>query len=263
VHFDDHELEIREQNGSKRRKLDQITKTKWTKGDSVLTIKDELENMELHCHSDAAFVSINGKEYVEETGAYSMIGDSGASNHFVGSTEGMFDIENIDSPISGVGNQTATKQGKMICEFQMQDGTTIKKRISVKYVPNLQHNLFSITEELSKGAILSSNFNLDIRLDYPNGSTLSFDRRLRTRDGWVPCVRFAPLKEIACLAKDDKSPCDINEYHAKLGHPNMVATRMTAKIRDVALKGDIKPCEDCMIAKARQKNVPKARIERS
>ena len=192
-----------------------------------------------------------------------MIGDSGASNHFVGSTEGMFDIENIDSPISGVGNQTATKQGKMICEFQMQDGTTIKKRISVKYVPNLQHNLFSITEELSKGAILSSNFNLDIRLDYPNGSTLSFDRRLRTRDGWVPCVRFAPLKEIACLAKDDKSPCDINEYHAKLGHPNMVATRMTAKIRDVALKGDIKPCEDCMIAKARQKNVPKARIERS
>jgi len=86
---------------------------------------------------------------------------------------------------------------KLVCEFKMQDGTTTRKTIDVKYVPNLSHNLFSITEELSKGAKLSSNSKLDIRLAYPNGSILSFDRRIRTRTGWVPCIKFAPLQEVA------------------------------------------------------------------
>ena len=87
----------------------------------------------------------------------------------------------------------------MVCEFKMQDGTTTRKTIDVKYVPNLSHNLFSITEELSKGAKLSSNSKLDIRLAYPNGSILSFDRRIRTRTGWVPCIKFVPLQDVAYL----------------------------------------------------------------
>ena len=146
----------------------------------------------------------------------------------------------------------------------MQDGTTTRKTIDVKYVPNLSHNLFSITEELSKGAKLSSNSKLDIRLAYPNGSILSFDRRIRTRTGWVPCIKFVPLQEVAYLAQTTrKEKVNINKYHELLGHPNWVVTRSTAASRDVVLTGDIIPCEHCMIAKAKQKGVPKIRKERS
>jgi len=137
----------------------------------------------------------------------------------------MFDVQEINKPISGVGGtitQTATKQGKLVCEFKVQDGTTTRKTIDVKYVPTLSHNLFSITEELSKGAKLSSNSKLDIRLAYPNGSILSFDRRIRTQTGWVPCIKFAaPLQEVAYLAQTTrKEKVNINKYHELLGHPN-------------------------------------------
>ena len=117
-----------------------------------------------------------------------MVGDSGASNHFVGSDVGIFDPIDVNKPISGVVGtitQTATKQGKMVCGFKMLNGTTTRKTIDVKCVSNLPHNLFSITEELSKGVKLSSNDKLDICLVYPNRSILSFDRQIQTRTEWV------------------------------------------------------------------------------
>ena len=44
----------------------------------------------------------------------------------------------------------------------------------------------------------------------------------------------------------------------------MAVTRMTANANNLALqRGDIRPCLNCAVAKARQKNVPKKRLERS
>ena len=46
---------------------------------------------------------------------------------------------------------------------------------------------------------------------------------------------------------------DINEYHRQLGHPNEQITRTTAKAFGIKLTGKLRKCEDCAIAKARQK----------
>ena len=42
----------------------------------------------------------------------------------------------------------------------------------------------------------------------------------------------------------------------------MTVTRMTANANNLALeRGEIRPCLNCLMAKARQKNVPKKRLE--
>ena len=50
---------------------------------------------------------------------------------------------------------------------------------------------------------------------------------------------------------------DINEYRRQLGHPNEQITRTTAKVFGIKLTSKFQKCEDCAIAKARQKNVKK------
>ena len=56
----------------------------------------------------------------------------------------------------------------------------------------------------------------------------------------------------------------LNDYHEELGRLNMAVTRMTANANNLALeRGDIRPCLNCAVAKAGQKNVPKKRLERS
>ena len=46
---------------------------------------------------------------------------------------------------------------------------------------------------------------------------------------------------------------DINEYHRQLGYPNERTTRTTTKAFGIKLTGKFQKCEDCVIAKARQK----------
>ena len=54
---------------------------------------------------------------------------------------------------------------------------------NVKFVPNLSENLFSITTELSKGARMQSDANMNIFLFYPGDTQIVFDRCISTRNG--------------------------------------------------------------------------------
>ena len=86
---------------------------------------------------------------------------------------------------------------------------------------------------------------------------MTFDRRIKTKDGWVSGVEVLPIpgqeaeEERALIAARDTR--DINEYHQQLGHPNEQATRATAKAFGIKLTGTFQKCKDCAIAKARQK----------
>jgi hypothetical protein len=48
---------------------------------------------------------------------------------------------------------------------------------------------------------------------------------------------------------------NINKFHEMIGHCGSDCLKRTAAIHGLRLKGDLKVCEDCAIAKARQKNV--------
>jgi hypothetical protein len=50
---------------------------------------------------------------------------------------------------------------------------------------------------------------------------------------------------------------DVNRFHEILGHCGADRLQKTAHIHGIKLKGNVEVCEDCAIAKARQKNVNK------
>ena len=49
----------------------------------------------------------------------------------------------------------------------------------------------------------------------------------------------------------------VNEYHRQLDHPNEQVTRTTTEVFGIKPTDKFKKCEDCVIAKALQKNVKK------
>jgi hypothetical protein len=63
---------------------------------------------------------------------------------------------------------------------------------------------------------------------------------------------------VACVAKGKLEmikSIDINKFHEMIGHCGSDRLKRTAAIHGLRLKGDLKVCEDCAVAKARQKNV--------
>ena len=76
-----------------------------------------------------------------------MFGDSGSSYHIRNTTEGMFDIENINEQIGGVGNNIrATRKGKLKAEVVQADGSkTTKIPRPVKYSKDAKEKLLSLT----------------------------------------------------------------------------------------------------------------------
>ena len=114
---------------------------------------------------------------------------------------------------------------------------------------------------MTAGAKVSSTTNNDIQLVYPDGATVTFDRRIKIRDGWVSGVDIVPLP--GAQTKEEKAFVaakvmrDINEYYRQPRNPNEQVIRTTAKAFGVKLTGKFQKCEDCAIVKARQKNVKK------
>ena len=85
----------------------------------------------------------------------------------------------------------ATKVGKLVIATKPANDAqseVIKVFKNIKFVPNFSENLFSITAELSKGAHMQSDADINIFLFYPDDTQIEFDRRISTRNGWVPVL---------------------------------------------------------------------------
>jgi hypothetical protein len=50
---------------------------------------------------------------------------------------------------------------------------------------------------------------------------------------------------------------NIVEYHKKLGHPSIEATRKTAAENQIKLTGKVEKCENCILAKLKRTNISK------
>ena len=151
----------------------------------------------------------------------------------------------------------------MHCAFKRANGSTVYRTLfPVKVVQGLQDDLFSITAEMSKGGILSSDQQNNIVLQYDDGQDIAFDRRCKTRDGWIAGAEVLPCKgEVAKLSSDGSvkhsKRKDVNVLHRELGHPGEDMTRATGKHMGFTLTGTFAPCEDCGIGKAKQTKMKK------
>ena len=137
----------------------------------------------------------------------------------------------INKQIGGVGNNIrAARKGKLKAEVVQADGSKTTKILSPAkyYSKEAQENLLSLTAEMTAGARLSSTTNM-------------FDRRIKTRDGWINGVDIVPIpsehaKEERALVAANATR-DVNECHRQLGHPNNQVTRATAKAFGIKLMG--------------------------
>jgi hypothetical protein len=70
------------------------------------------------------------------------------------------------------------------------------------------------------------------------------------------CIKREIGKEMAQAMVDEKS-IPIQLAHDRLGHPHKDMTRKMAKEHGWTLsRGSLKPCDECLAGKAKQKNVP-------
>ena len=200
------------------------------------------------------------------------IGDSGTSCHLFGSDEGFEDVEKIDENVTGIGENVlrAIKKGRKRCVFKQKDGSTVERVLyPAKFVPGIGRDLFSLTSEMSSGASLGSDAKRNIVLKYEDGRDICFDRRCKTRDGWIAGVEIVqPEPEVAALSEDSEPPKratrkDVNQLHAELGHPGEDVTRAIGAHRGLQVTGTFAPCKDCAVAKAKQKKIGKKASKKS
>ena len=185
------------------------------------------------------------------------IGDTGATSHMIHNDEGLLNVTLINEKVK-IGNgkeMRATKRGTLPCTIVQTDGTKTNCSIEVKVLPDLWCNLFSITGAIKKGFQIS---NKGMMLQLSKGSTtIKFDRiGETTHGGFLVGVEIARQTSNTNLAMMDKHQrIDVNELHKSLSHASEVAIRNTATMFGWILKNTFKPCEDCAIAKAKQKNI--------
>ena len=217
------------------------------------------------------------------------IGDTGASTHIKGTVDGMKDLRDAaetDQIEFGNGETLkATKIGTWTGMVKDNSGTTIPFTLTdVKVVPGIHYNLFSLTAALTKGATLGSK---DDTITITKGNTtIPFDTKVKSGQGHVCGLRMIDSKQgTASRGAANKqgalpSPTNTTQavtqlttapqaqpkkqitvpaaiWHQRLGHAGEQVMQDTAAQLGVKLTGSTNVCEDCAVAKAKQKPVPK------
>jgi hypothetical protein len=123
-------------------------------------------------------------------------------------------------------------------------------------------NLFSISKLLKNGFKIG-NDGIIVNLTKVS-TTLSLNRILNTKNGCVSGAKLNPIsiKSAGSVIDPEKSEMkvDINRIHKIVGHCGEEALVATANHCDWKLTGKIEVCEECVIAKARQKSTNKISI---
>jgi hypothetical protein len=176
--------------------------------------------------------------------------------------EGLTDVREIDESIK-IGNgdlMIETKIGNLKCEVTQINGEKFTVTLNdVKYVPSLYVNLFTLNKALKKGFKLS-NDGVVVSLNFKHVK-LMFDRVINATDGCVTGVSLKPMisnniNGFANASISNERIYDIDHLHKLFRHCGQGILNKTIKIYGFK-SGSFDTCEQCAIAKARQKNVSK------
>jgi hypothetical protein len=119
--------------------------------------------------------------------------------------------------------------------------------------------LFSISKALKNGFYLS---NKGLMIKLKKGSvSVTFDRVIKTVNGSISGIKMTTNDpSVAYLAKGSLTAIkqiDLNKFDEMVGHCGVDRLKKTANIHVLKLKGEFKVCEECAVAKARQRNINK------
>jgi hypothetical protein len=154
----------------------------------------------------------------------------------------------------------AIKVGSLKFHVTQLNGSNVDVTLKeVKYIPEFWVNLLIISKALKNGFDLS-NKGLMISLKKQSVS-VTFDRVIKIVNGSISGIKMTThAPSVPYLSKGSLTTIkeiDVNKFHEMIGHCGVDRLKKTANIHGLKLKGEFKVCEDCALAKARQRNVNK------
>ena len=152
------------------------------------------------------------------------------------------------------------KKGKLQVRVYQVDGTEwIHVLWPMKFCPKALANLFSLTCKLLQRNRIPSDHGNDIVVN-----NIILDYQIKTCNGWVTGVKFL------CKSNDERAVSatalpkkNVNNLHVELSHPFQTITHATTKDLGIQVTGTLKPCEDCLLGKAKQQMVSKKAVPHS
>jgi hypothetical protein len=188
--------------------------------------------------------------------------DSGSCGHYCNSDKGLFDFKDINEKITvGYGeSMNAIMVESHKCHVIQLNGSSVY--VSLKesnYGPELWVNLFRISKALKNGFNLS---NKGLMISLKKGSvSVTFDRVIKTVNGSISGIKITTYDlSVAYIAKGSLTAIkklDVNKFHEMIGHCGVDRLKKTVNIHGLRFKGEFKVCEDCELAKARQRHINK------
>ena len=155
---------------------------------------------------------------------------------------------------------SCTHKGKLDVVCKHKDGSTAKHTWEVKIVPQLNHDLFSVTKAMKEGWQMNSRWKeggLMIELSQPSKTSMKFDRMIPSGSSWLMGIKTQRLVGQAHAVIEPGKSMPIWKFHQITGHTGEHLLRPTAEYMGVKLTGQLEPCEMCAQANITQANVPK------
>jgi hypothetical protein len=191
------------------------------------------------------------------------IADSGATTHATVSIRGLKNLhKGCDGDFIEVASglqEAAAQIGDLPCVICDKHGQELQNVVlhDVTYSPSLKFNLFSTSKLQQEGWKMMGDFN-SITMT-KEGMTVGCDIVIPTNKGAIYCVylkRGCEMANVVAQGMGPKATMTIKQAHDRFGHNHKDATQAIAKHLGIRItQGKMKPCEGCMLAKAKQKNV--------
>ena len=194
------------------------------------------------------------------------IGDTGVTLHMTPYADGLTNMQEAKSTDSVTMGNKSVEQAAiigdlkgMICD---KEGNELGKTTAhdIAHVPTCRYNLFSITSLLKEGWALAGS--KDCLTLTKEDQKILFDICIPTSKGLIFAMYIRRDTELAGVSTDGKTKMSVaqaHNMHNRLGHCGDDIMKKMAKHLGWELMGSSTPCEACVAAKAKQKNVPKTK----
>ena len=186
------------------------------------------------------------------------IGVSAATSHMISNKMGVYNLFPIKGSVM-IGNGKSigcTHKGNLDVICKHKDGSIARETWDEKFVPELNHDLFSFTKAMKDGWKMNGRWKeggLMIELFKTTRASMKFDRMIPSGSSWLMGIRVQRVFDQAHTAMEPGKTIFISKFHQITGHTGEHLLKPTANYMKLRLIGRLPPCEVCAQAKIRQK----------
>ena len=195
------------------------------------------------------------------------IGDSAATSHMTSNKMGVYNLVPINGSVM-IGNGqsiSCTHKGKSDVICKHKDESMARVTWDVKLVPQLNHDLFSLTKAMKEGWQMNGRWKeggVVIELFKTTRASMKFDRMIPSGSSWLMEIKVQKVLDHAHSAMEPGKTISMSKLRQITGHTGEHLLRPTANYMRIKLTGKLAPREVCAQAKIRQTNISKKKMKK-